>query len=114
MATGLRPGQAAPTLPLQQVERIVARFRYKPGWRFGVESNGHLPYDGPILRIEADHHDARNPGRTILYIQRTTMGPLYSEEQVKMIVEVAIDEAEEHERGEWLLYDGQRIRDPHR
>lgn len=105
-----------------QLEQIIGRITYKPGWRMLLRS---LPDLGPggteerhYLRVEWDAPDAAGivTARAITIRNQIRMEPEHfaDEDRVLAFVRRFIRICETHESDEWLKLDGKAPFDPHR
>ena len=91
-----------------QVEKIVSRVQYRPGWRFAVDPSGDVI-------VTARVRDARGSGKT-LTVNAWVMDPTNGFDESGLIDHIhrAVMNIHYHEAAEWFRYGGKRIYDPHR
>lgn len=85
----------------------LARFTYKPGWRFEVIGN--------YLRITLSTQDTYNPHKTVEVCSVTPVYALGVDDPDMFAQRLAhrIQEMEIHESREWLRRDGEIFDNPH-
>lgn len=99
----------------------LARFTYKPGWRFVLDASGHAftlggemsPFN--VVRVSYPAKDSRRPDEVETTIKVKISVPPYIEDEdafARWLIE-AISEIERHEAQEWLRRDGVMLFDPH-
>jgi hypothetical protein len=95
-----------------QLEDVIARLSYWPGWEFSVYQDKHL---GPCLFIIARVPDREDPGRVADLGIRARIPPaaMASELDLAEWVLWRLEEAAVHEAREGLRLDGQLVDDPH-
>lgn len=96
----------------KQLEKCVAGFGYKPGWKFSVKDKSQ---SSVYIHLRARVLDAYGK-KKYEYIEFNRALPLYSASVylIRILVQDIIDDAEAHEFAEWFKYKGRRLYDPHR
>lgn len=103
--------------PPPELEKLLAVFRYKPGWSFSlVSAFPRTPWDPWRLQIEvADVLDAYGSGTRSRFVTHIPVPTVPGDREMWMrFLRDAVTSAEHHERDEWFVVDGQRPFDPHR
>jgi hypothetical protein len=96
------------------LQRELARWEYKPGWRLRIVPDPG-PWETGILSVRYETPDSRNPLRTIAIGGSEIVSLSVVEGMVPFGVwlESALMRMEEHELREWLRVDGELYDDPH-
>lgn len=100
-----------------EIEEELARFTYKPGWKFSIYAP-LLPSatsSRAWLKIDFEVEDTYRPGHQTRVGMRRPLLPYYidADHFAHWLVR-EIDRAEQHETREFLKRDGVMIFDPHR
>lgn len=104
----------------ENLQMIVRRVTYKPGWKFnlGTQNFPKHPYDPLNLYITRDEvADVDGPGKTttltfIASIDQETAREMLAEEFVRHFIGTAIRDFEMHELDEWFKLDGKCVFEP--
>lgn len=96
-------------MSLAEIQAVLDRVSYKPGWRFYVAEH---PREGRLLRIEADVPDSATSDSLTLGIN-SWLPPMADEAQLVSWLQWRIGRIELHEAAEFLRVDGRVLDDPH-
>lgn len=113
-ANRLRP----PTASVAWVRSEIARFTYKPGWRFeALAVPGPLSGGGVQVRAFMTVEDTHQPGRMIevfnvMHLSDYELAGRPAEWFAKRLANL-IKDMEVHESREWLRRDGEILDNPH-
>jgi hypothetical protein len=112
-----RPLWWQPGMPQPLVD-LLARFSYKPGWRFWLQRRrDDQGYPSPFmweLAIEiADVLDAYGSGRVSTFQQRCPVVDEMEPGEFTRWLWHQVLSMEQHEAGEWFVVAGERPYDPH-
>ena len=97
-------------MTVAEMQAVVARIAYRPGWSIAVEEHEH---EGAHIRIVCTVEDSYHPGSTIDLGITSAIPPMRSEEQLVDWMLWRLKRIEEHEVREWLRFDGEVWSDPH-
>lgn len=106
------------SLTFEEIERIVERITYKPGWTFSVDHERVGTDRRPYLQVQVDEtaEAALCPftGKVIPWKggKRYLSYHMCRQEVVGAVLGV-IKDAEQHETHEWFKYKGYSIYNPH-
>lgn len=106
------------SLSLEQVQAVLARVTYRPGWTFAarhgrVEGNPDLT-GGLHLTIRGMVEDAFDPGHTTVLDVQVPLPPLADEAQLLALLQWRLLRVETHESREWLRVDHRIYDSPHK
>lgn len=98
---------------LEWYREQLARFTYKPGWKFSIKPT---VFSGVCLFIAMDCEDTYNPGQMITIAKQCplTFAPYGDPEPFAAWLAHEIKDVEIHESREWLKRDGMIYDDPHK
>jgi hypothetical protein len=112
--TALPWNHLPPTPRPEGLAQLLARFTYRPRWKFDLRANG-TGWPGWILAITAWVEDTYKPGQwgkvmTVLTVPQADMD---EDGWMRWLHDYAVRAVEQHETDEWFLIDGRRPWDPH-
>lgn len=99
---------------LVMVEEMLATFTYKPGWAFVLEPCADNSW---LVRMIWESSDSRSPTRKTTVVQVWHLPPLNrgrSKSELQRMLRREIHMAEKHEADEFMLFNGERLFDPHK
>lgn len=97
-------------LTVPQMQALLDRITYRPGWTFDVYQGRH---EGPHLVIRTSVADAYNPDQTTVLDVHSMLPPMRDEQQFMDWLLWRCSRLEVHEAREFLRVDGKPHSDPH-
>jgi hypothetical protein len=97
-------------LTTPDVQRLLARVKYKPGFEFKAYDGR---WEGQQVVIRVDMPDAYNPGQTVTLDIHSPLPPQRDEDTLYSWLAWRLGRIENHEMREYLRIDGDLYSDPH-
>ena len=97
-------------LSLSEIEHILFRVSYKPGWTIRAMQG---TFEGVKVQILAQVVDSYNPEATVCLDVWSTLPPIQDEDQFLLWLAWRLKQIEIHEMQEWFKLDGRAVFDPH-
>lgn len=98
-------------LGIDDLRQVFAEFTYRPGWTFTVVEDR---FEGLHLHIDYTMENSYRPEEPFTANVISPLPPMRDVEAVKDWLLWRLCRIEVHEACEWLRFDGELIRDPHR
>jgi len=100
-------------ITVQEAEQILADFQYQPNWQFTLIPYRESAFDRLAIEIRAIFPDTYGLKDTIEAKWGKAVPDDTTSDTFLDVMWDAISELESHERAEWFVYKGNRVRDPH-
>lgn len=97
-------------LTVGQIEALLERVTYRPGWQLTVYED---PWEGPHLRIVATMPNAYRPDETVDVGINSAIPPMPDADAFLLWLQARLIRVESHESREFLHLDGRPVFDPH-
>jgi len=98
------------TLSTADLQTILDRVTYKPGWLFRIYDGR---WEGQHLVITTVVPDAMHPGQTTTLDVHSSLPPMRDESQFLEWIAWRLGRIENHEMREFLQLDGESLFNPH-
>lgn len=103
-------------LSLREIQCIVGRITYKPGWKIVVDGEPWERFSPIMFHLTWSAFDATGQHPGMIPVQLTQMAyrdEFYNERDVVRFVFECIRQAEQHETDEFFKLDGRCVHAPH-
>lgn len=102
-----------PCLSPGDIDRVVRRIAYKPGWSFTVSIGETAARYAPMLTVVCETIDARDQKTPLTIKHEQLLNPITDEPNLLRIIRSVVRTIEAHEIDEWLKCDGEHVSAPH-